>query len=471
MSNLRLPDSLSINAWTGKAGEATSPVGDQAKNWGTGRPPDRPEFLAVTEADERDFRDPRIGWGLILLDDDNLSEKERAGPAGAPPAIIRLWESRPGSPVFRYRPDGKYGFLRRYYSDNTPTHDLSLLGGRGLGDLKIPYYLLIVGSPTDIPWDLQFFLNGPRMVGRLDLDDDGLENYVDALIDGWPTSQASMERPVVWAVDHGRPDITNLMRRSLIEPIITGLRADDQIHDGLRYFPDDGEASVGRLVATLAESRPALVITSSHGMTGPVTDEQTMAAQLGYLVDEGHELLRPDALLADWSPDGAIWMSQACCSAGGAGINRFKGLLENGSSVDLLLDAVAALGPITAPMPKALLGAKRPLRAFVGQVDPTFNWTLRTVTGQVVTESFVKAVSPSLHLVDPKTIAMAFEHYFKDVGTLFRLWDKHRGDANAMKAGARTMAVDARLTAQDRESLVILGDPTVIPTRLPALDA
>ena len=39
--------------------------------------------------------------------------------------------------------------------------------------------------------------------------------------------------------------------------------------------------------------------------------------------------------------------------------------------------AGAALGPQTSPLPRSLLGRHRPLRAFVGRVEPTFSWTLR----------------------------------------------------------------------------------------------
>ena len=76
-------------------------------------------------------------------------------------------------------------------------------------------------------------------------------------------------------------------------------------------------------------------------------------------------------------------------------------------------------------------------------------------------------MSPSLHLARPKPIGLALDRYYDEVGTLFRMWDRHRQDAGNLEPGARSAAVDARLTAQDRESLVILGDPTTVPIALP----
>ena len=88
-----------------------------------------------------------------------------------------------------------------------------LRGDRGLGAGKIPRYLLIVASPADIPWSAQLRMQLDACVGRLDLDDAGLANYVRALRDDWKDARRDTTRPLVWAVDHGYPDITRLMRK------------------------------------------------------------------------------------------------------------------------------------------------------------------------------------------------------------------------------------------------------------------
>jgi hypothetical protein len=45
----------------------------------------------------------------------------------------------------------------------------------GLGDGKTPQYLLIYGSPAEIPWAVQYALNMSTYVGRLDLEGPALE--------------------------------------------------------------------------------------------------------------------------------------------------------------------------------------------------------------------------------------------------------------------------------------------------------
>jgi hypothetical protein len=43
----------------------------------------------------------------------------------------------------------------------------------------------------------------------------------------------------------------------------------------------------------------------------------------------------------------------------------------------MLKNIAATAGARISPLPRALLGAEKPLRAFVGHVEPTFDWTLR----------------------------------------------------------------------------------------------
>jgi hypothetical protein len=92
-----------------------------------------------------------------------------------------------------------------------------------MGPDALPIYLLIYGPPKDVPWSVQYALNPVRCVGRLDLERDGLANYVTALIDCWSGSATQYSHPVVWAVDHGGGDITTLMRDAVAEPIFRAL--------------------------------------------------------------------------------------------------------------------------------------------------------------------------------------------------------------------------------------------------------
>ena len=456
------PTTLTINAWTGTPGLPSSPLGAQASNWAVQpRLREVPRMLAAAEpVDLRNWQDDRVGWGLVLPDNDAVAEKDRALALDAPQPLTQLVAARNQAPVFRYRDELNHRFLRRYYLDRPP-RDLAISGSpRGTGEKALPRYLLIYGTPEQIPWSLQYVLNSAAFVGRLDLEGESLGRYVNALLNDWAGALCRPERPVVWTVDHGQPDITWLMRRAIAAPVAEQLTGDSQIGSGLRLLAGT-DATAQKLIQTLAARQPALIVSTSHGMTGPLADPPLMTQQLGWLVDDDFSLLDPTTLLAGWQPEGAIWYAHACCSAGSDDSTSYQGLVEAGSSVEQTLNAVAALGARMAPLPRQLLGAEKPLRAFIGQVEPTFDWTLRQPeTGQVLTTSLQNALYQRMHRKRPEPVGMAFEECYRHVGELFAQWTHALRQIAQGNSDASLAALRSQLTALDRQSMVILGDPT-----------
>jgi hypothetical protein len=222
----------------------------------------------------------------------------------------------------------------------------------------------------------------------------------------------------------------------------------------------DGGATAEMLVDALEELKPGFILTTSHGQTGPLDDTPTMARDLGLLVDENSDFMQPEQILADWQPDGAIWYAHACCSAGSSSMTMYDGLVPPGSDVDLLLKGVATVGSIVAPLPRALLGAKKPLRAFIGQVEPTFDWTLQQpnadgyLTGPLQLALFN-------HLFQPEPLGMALRSCYEKLGSLYTAYDQAFGDFNH-GADTRSTLLFCQLAARDVQSMVILGDPTAM---------
>jgi hypothetical protein len=462
------PEQVSFNAWTGTAA-ASGQLGGESRRWALDeRVAAVPAVLAPRPLPElRDWRNPEVGWGLILPEAaDDLAAAERAAGADAPEPIRGLLAAR-GGPVLRYlRVNGRH-VLRRHYPDRGP-QDLDLgasPSGTGVGQL--PRYLLIYASPAQVPWVFQYLLNsGPCMVGRLDLGGDALANYVDHLLHEWDGAAARVERPVVWATDWGQGDITRTMRRLIAEPVAGALRADTQIGEQARYL--DGatmDASCAALVEALGERRPGLVVTTSHGMTGPLDDLEALGRNLGRPVDNQRQLLDPDAVSAAWAPDGAIWYAHACCSAGSDDPSQLATILEPGSSARVILEGVAKLGATVAPLPRALLGADKPLRAFIGHVEPTFDWTIQQpLTRQSLAASIRQALYD--HLYQPEPVGLALRDWYAGIGTYLAAW---RDAVKAYDQGQDTQeqALASQLSAVDRQSMVILGDPTAALPPLP----
>jgi hypothetical protein len=465
------PSRLTINAWTGEEEEVSAELLPDVTDWvlgGVGQPAPEDElhFLEPPKHDLRDWRDPEVGWGMVLADSQDFSTAQKRDHADVPEPLRDLLRDRTGAPVFHFVPDrNSHGYLHNY----TTGEDLRVDAAKtGVGSGCLPYYLLICGTPRQVPWTFQYVLNTSRAVGRLDLENDAMHNYVAALRRDWSGAEARANRAVVWAVDHGAKDITRLMRAVIAKMVYQDLAADPDIKDNALFFDGlAGPAGAPELIAALARLNPALVVTTSHGMTGPLNDRDALRAQLGLPVDQRRKLLRPEDLLRAWQPDGAIWYAHACCSAGGDSESSFRGLVQPGSTVGRALEQVAGLGALTAPLPRALLGASRPLRAFIGHVEPTCDVTLyEKETSQPLTNTICNALYYNLFDTDRQPVGMAFRSWYMRTSTLLtRLELAGRGPAPT-RPDPDTL-INCRLSANDVRSLVILGDPTVVLPPMP----
>lgn len=478
------PTTLLANAWIGRT--ASADLGPHVLPWALRGRPARPvQYLRPDDpADPADWTHPSVGWGLILPEpagDHGISPADLAGVDDQPEPIRRLYAARAAQmqgdsppPVFRYKPDRADRFTT--LQNHATGRSVTIGGGRqGVGPGALPAYLLIYGAPAEIPWQLQYVLNTHCAVGRLDLaEDEGLGNYIDALIrPGWNGSAMDIDRTVVWAVDLGDDDITALMATAIAGRIARDYSRDAELNAKLRYF--DGrrarsrcdllyEALNDRLVRS---SPPAVIITTSHGQTDPALPPDALQASLGSPVDHFGETLDAGRLMSGgWHPDGAIWYSHACCSAGSNDLSAFAGLVSEHSGIDSVLKTVSdyarQFGARSAPFARRLLGAERPLRAFVGHVEPTFDWTLRNPnSGQYLTDNLCQAMYEELYRGQP--VGLAFRRWYARVGVLGTQYDAARADFDR---GGNPIAdlLFYQLAERDVKSLVILGDPTV---RLP----
>lgn len=429
------PATLHINAWTGTE-LLPSKISSKAKAW-TLRAmlPDIQPHRQVS-ANAVDWRDEHAGWGLVLAEHEGLSEEVLASGADAPEAIQALLKARSHAqgktPVFRYRPHAtnRFTHLRNYATGQ----DVAIsTASMGLTPEALPQYLLIYGSPSTIPWQLQYMLNVTRSTGRLDLEGDALEYYVQALLHNWRDAALQVDQTVLWSAD---------------------------------FQTGDGQATNAALLTALARKKPGLVITSSYGQCGPLSNPTAMRATLGLPVDQECQMLDIEEVVSSWEPDGAIWYAHACCSAGSdastlygclARSNPAICLVETGSSIDQVLRGIAGIGACTAPLPEALLGAKKPLRAFIGHVEPSFDWTRRhPVRKRYHTEYIQQALQATQNIAHP--IGLACSAFYN---ALTPLCLEYETAFNAYSRGEDTLgtALYCQLAAREIQSLVLLGDP------------
>jgi hypothetical protein len=458
------PTEIHANLWTGEASPTGRPV--EGTCWEMprqinildGRNADA-RFAPEPLADLRDWRNPNVGWGLVLPERTDLNAKDKAKAADAPEPIRKLVQFRGDAPVLRWKADLRPGELIRYYpgGESHPRSTSAAEFGTGVG--KLPRYLLIYATPTEIPWMVQYQLNLTNFVGRLALAGDALENYISCLLSNWEGDASASSRPVVWSVNDGAEDITGLMASALGKQLVDEFSGDPDLQ--ARTWITGRHATRGNLARVLAERTPGLICTTSHGMT-PTGDVGCLREQLGAPVDARKS---PFTLtdLGEWSPAGAIWYAHACCSAGADAQTRYEGLFSEEDPLGATLrDVASASGACIAPLPQHLLGCPRPLRAFVGHVEPTFDWTLRDpISKQVLTHTLVQCLYKRLYQADrPSPIAWALQDNYLESARFYGVYRTAKA-----KAGLGDLSqVDQlyqQLAAMDRQTMVILGDPTV----------
>jgi hypothetical protein len=464
-----LPAGVTINAWTDDAADSAGALAALTKPWTKIPAPKSMMTMAAEIPDMRDWAREEVGWGLVMAHRPDVSAADNLALAGMPDAIKDLVRFRRGV-VLGWSPECGTKKLIGYLDDGT-TKDVKIGSDidRGRAPGALPRYLLILGGPAKIPWLVQYTLNLCAAVGRLDLEGIGLENYVAAVVSNWTETGTSLDvaNCLLWSVNRGGTDITALMQATVASPVLKALQKDNEI-GAKAQFRFDQDATHAELKKMLSTNKPALVVTTSHGRTGPLGDPATMRRDLGLPVDKDNTICVLSDLLDIWEPNGAVWYAHACCSAGCDTGSVFAELFKP-TALSKTLERIGELGAQSAPLPLALLGAKKPLRAFIGHVEPTFDWTLISEDmAQPLTSSIKYALYTNLFEKNPMPVGGAFDRYYRQVGNLFNAQDMALTDLQHFVPGAERAALRARLGALDRRSLVIHGDPAVA---LPALGA
>jgi hypothetical protein len=463
---------FTINAWHGGAGAVSGTFADNLIGY-VARPVALPVQLQYAVGRDLSKWDGKNGggWTLVLPHDPKKSLAEQARPLDAPESIQRLWEHRGSPPVLRYVLKGpnRVPSLRRYERREDGTvvvgdHDVA----QGIGEVglrRVPFYLLLVGKPSVLPWSLQFELNGNRAVGRIDLEEnDGLAHYVDCLINGWDDDGAKASSAVLWSVDHdgGEDDITSIMRQFIGNVFDASLAEEEMVKQ--RAFLAGRDATVAGLGAKLRALRPGLIITTSHGVIPAAGSLEQRRAALGLPMDQSWTPLDPKVHLKDWDPAGAVWYAHACCSAGSEGAERYDGLIVPTSPAGIALRDAAQAGDAVAPLPRWLIGRSHPVRGFIGHVGPTFSWTLRRPkTGECLTSPILDAFFTSFYQETRFPLGHVILPLFERTRTLLiqarNLTATHRASTPTATC---TPILDRILPAEDLQGTVLIGDPTAL---------
>lgn len=206
------------------------------------------------------------GWAVVFSSDESGAVKDAMAP------LIEHRRRRAGGgqvKVLDYRSgEGWSEWLRRH--------------GTAPGNVdpdRVPYYVLLVGSPGRIPFAFQYLLDVEYAVGRLHFDDaDGYRQYVTGLIDYEEAGAAPRDRAAAFfGTRHPLDRATQLSADLLVRPLAESFQPGGQfgaVASGYQIHPQVLEESATK--AALAEilagtgrlGRPAFLFSATHGMGG-----------------------------------------------------------------------------------------------------------------------------------------------------------------------------------------------------------
>lgn len=387
------------------------------------------------------------GWGVVFA-------------AGADPAVkealLPLLEHRRAEAGERYREyEGPLAYR--------PGESAAELKGRmGVGPgpvdpAAMPYHLLLVGSPQEIPFHVQHELDAQHAVGRLDLGEpDAYARYAEKVVAAERGGAGGSAEACFFATAHPGDPATLASSRQLVGSLLREL-SEGGSGPPLRHVVAEEATKAALHELLCGDRRPGLVFTATHGVELPRTDPCHLAHQGALLCHEwdgpprgSRRPIPPEAYLSGDDVVGGrpgqpfLLFSYACYSAGAPAPCPAG---RDGR------DGGPASRAFSARLPQRLLADGGALAA-VGHVDRTwgcsFLWESRA---------------------QPQTFASTLQSLLagRRIGTSLDYFAQWRGELAGWVLGSRPEAAagppaeESRLSLahRDARSFILLGDPAV----------
>jgi hypothetical protein len=412
----------------------------------------QPNFGAIGDVDPNDLS--QTGWGIVFPSDADGSIKEalkqlldhRQAEAGS---LFKVFEGADG-----YRPDDTaQTWMTRHGVSMNPVDPF----------LGVPYYLVLAGSPQEIPFEFQYTLDIYWGTGRLHFDSaDGYRRYAERVV-AYETMATvpQRRRAALFATEHEFDRATQLFATQVARPLVAadgphGLLGGRQ---GFSWESFIGEPATKETLRTLLQGKsaagpPALLLTGSHGMAIP-PDDAGFAANQGALVCQdwgGFGAIEPNHWFAagDLAPDtmvhGLIHFFFACYSAGSPQIDTFDRFGDNPKK--------RAPNDTLSRLPQSLL--EQGALATLGHIDRAWSYSFQTPKAVPQLQGFRDVIG---RLLRGERLGQATDQFnvrWAALSTeLAEAISERNFDPGLVKLANRWVARD------DARNYVILGDPAV----------
>ena len=351
--------------------------------------------------------------------------------------------------------------------------------GETLGILRpqsVPYYLLIVGGPEEIPFEVQFHLSINHAVGRLAFARDAAYAAYAAHVCAAERGEALTERTVgVFSVENDRA--TRHFGDRLITPLVEALEGYRDDWQTLQHRQQ--AATCANLKKLLSRRPPSLLIVSSHGRRLPPESEDQEARQGAIVcVPEGpppvaakdHELSGRH-LPAAPAVRGGVCFLFSCYAAGTPVFDSYPFQAKAPAGKSAANRQVLARRPFIASVPQSLLS--QGTLGVVGHVDRSWNlsfaWAEFHRHGQKTSVIELDASATLENSIKMLLMGERLGHALRGVHRRFAFLSGRLAELFhrlVLLAGRHSTADLKRLGylwtgVNDARNLILLGDPAV----------
>lgn len=340
---------------------------------------------------------------------------------------------------------------------------------------KVPYYVTLVGSPLEIPFDFQYLLDIEYAVGRVGFDSiEQYRHYAEGVAKYETAATITNSKQVVyWGTRHPADRATQMSADSLIRPLVEGAPATNdseavqpiatQCGYAAQCF-SGAAATKEKLRELLHPSRPgsppAVLFTASHGMGWPKTDERQRRAQGALLCQDwagfgqvnSDHYFTADELSDTADVSGLIAFIFACYGAGTPQTDRFLTDRKTGP-IDI------APEPFLAALPQRMLSHPAgPALAVIGHVERAWGYSIRPTGAGTQIGHFRDFLA---RVLSGQPVGHAMKNFSERYAALSSELLTYLDETDSSSRPSAQEIAMAWIERNDAQNYVVLGDPAV----------
>lgn len=338
---------------------------------------------------------------------------------------------------------------------------------------KIPFYLVVVGTPERIPFEFTQLLDIEYGVGRLDLNSAAdYSMYAQSVVEYDTNQAATNDKEVIFfGTRHINDMATQLSSQALVTPLADGLDGGAGIAQAMKFASQKligGDATKERLLQILrrpsGQNPPAFLFSATHGLGWPSGDANQLAAQGALLCGEFKGVgfsplpLTPDTYLTALDLDasarvrGMIAFHFACFGTGTPRNDKFT-FKPPAPPVQLAPQA------FFSALPKRLLSHPNgPALATIGHIERAWATSIQPPNTGPQIQPFQNAIAKILQGLP---LGLALTDFSLAYGEFAILVGRMLADKlNGLAVDDNKLAM-AWIQQNDAEAYTLFGDPAI----------